>query len=156
VVSTPGLIVAGHGALVGGAAHADAAYFGVKLIRLQNLLKSTSHQPASQTPQETKAPPAKKQQVLKEVNGRKYLRDFKTKNTKEWSAYYKSERQARNVSRQKLGKNPIEVEPNKWRSADGKWQYRAKPGDVKENHIHLEELNPETGEVIQNLHLRWR
>lgn len=42
VVSTPGLIVAGHGALVGGAAHADAAYFGVKLIRLSNILKATS------------------------------------------------------------------------------------------------------------------
>ena len=28
---------------------------------------------------------------------------------------------------------------------DGKWQYRAKPGDVADNHIHLEELNPKTG-----------
>ena len=59
------------------------------------------------------------------------------------------------VNATKLGPNPVEVEPNKWRSADGKWQYRAKPGDVNDNHIHLEELNPNTGEVIQNLHLRW-
>jgi hypothetical protein len=40
-------------------------------------------------------------------------------------------------------------------SKNGKWQYRAKPGDVMDNYIHLEELNPKTGEVIQNLHLRW-
>lgn len=49
----------------------------------------------------------------------------------------------------------MEVEPNKWRSQDGKWQYRAKPGDIGESHVHLEELDPATGEVIQNLHLRW-
>jgi hypothetical protein len=29
------------------------------------------------------------------------------------------------------------------------------PMDVSQNHVHLEQLNPETGEVIQNLHLRW-
>jgi len=40
-------------------------------------------------------------------------------------------------------------------SRDGKWQYRAKPGDVSDNHVHLEQLNPQTGEVIQNLHIRW-
>src|SRR5437588_578841 len=55
----------------------------------------------------------------------------------------------------KLGSEAVEVEPGKWRSKDGKWQYRAKPGDVGENHIHLEELNPKTGEVLQNVHLRW-
>jgi hypothetical protein len=48
----------------------------------------------------------------------------------------------------------VEVEPGKWRSADGKWQYRAKPGDVGDNHIHLEELNQD-GSVKQNVHLRW-
>jgi RHS repeat-associated protein len=86
---------------------------------------------------------------------KKYVRDFPTKATKNWSATFKSEGEARNLVRHKLGKNPVEVEPGKWRSADGKWQYRAKPGDLADKHIHLEELNPETGEVIQNLHLRW-
>ena len=85
-----------------------------------------------------------------------FVKDYATKNTKNYSAFYKTEREARNLARQKLGKNPIQVEPNKWRSVDGKWQYRAKPGDLKENHIHLEELNPKTGEVLQNLHLRWK
>ena len=66
-----------------------------------------------------------------------------------------SEGEARNLVRQKLGKNPVQIEPGKWRSADGRWQYRAKPGDVAERHVHLEQLNPETGEVLQNLHLRW-
>jgi uncharacterized protein (DUF952 family) len=53
-----------------------------------------------------------------------------------------------------LGKNPIKV-GNKWRSADGVWQYRAKPGDVMDGHIHLERLDPSTGEVIENWHFRW-
>ena len=85
-----------------------------------------------------------------------YPKDFATKNTKNWSAQFNSERDARALAREKLGKDPLEVEPNKWRSQDGKWQYRAKPGDLEENHIHLEELNPNTGEVLQNLHLRWK
>ena len=51
------------------------------------------------------------------------------------------------IARTKLGSDPVEV-------ATGKWQYRAKPGDVADRHNPLEELNPQTGEVIQNLHLR--
>ena len=81
--------------------------------------------------------------------------DFPTKGTVNWSASFESEGEARSFARTKLGSDAVEVEPGKWRSADGKWQYRAKPGDVSENHIHLEQLNPQTGEVIQNLHLRW-
>jgi hypothetical protein len=84
-----------------------------------------------------------------------FLRDYATKSTKNWSAKFKGEREARNLARQKLGSKPTEIEPGKWRSADGKWQYRAKPEDLLDNHIHLEELNPKTGEVLQNLHLRW-
>ena len=84
-----------------------------------------------------------------------YVKDFATKETKNWSAMFKSEGEARALAREKLGANPVEVEANKWRSADGRWQYRAKPGDVVDNHIHLEQLNPQTGEVLQNLHLRW-
>ena len=50
------------------------------------------------------------------------------------------------------------------RSKNGKWQYRAKEGDLKGHpnhkkpskpHVHLEELNPKTGEVIRNYHLYW-
>jgi hypothetical protein len=52
-------------------------------------------------------------------------------------------------------KEAVEVEPGKWWSVDGKWQHRVKDGDVTKNHIHLEELNPKTGQVLQNLHLRW-
>lgn len=85
----------------------------------------------------------------------KYVEDFATKATKNWSAMFKSEGEARALARTKLGSNPVEVAPGKWRSADGNWQYRAKPGDVADNHIHLEKLNPQTGEVIQNVHLRW-
>jgi hypothetical protein len=53
------------------------------------------------------------------------------------------------------GTDPVEVEPYKWRSQNGKWQYRAKPDDVAQGHIHLEEIDPSTGEVKQNVHLRW-
>ena len=84
-----------------------------------------------------------------------FPKDFSTKNTKNWSGAFKYEGEARALARTKLGKNPVEIEPGKWRSADGKWQYRGKPGDLAENHIHLEELDQVTGEVLQNLHLRW-
>ena len=82
-------------------------------------------------------------------------KDFATKQTKNWSGAFKSESEARQLARTKIGRDPIEVEPGKWRSQDGKWQYRAKPGDLADRHIHLEELDPATGEVLQNLHLRW-
>jgi RHS repeat-associated protein len=82
------------------------------------------------------------------------LVDFPTKHTVNWSAEFASEGEARAFARAKLGSNPIEVEAWKWRSANGKWQYRAKPGDLMDNHIHLEELL-ENGEIKQNLHLRW-
>ena len=85
----------------------------------------------------------------------KYLDDFATKNTVNYSGMYKSEGEARAIARTKLGSDPVEVSPGKWRSQDGRWQYRAKPGDVLDNHVHLEQLNPVTGEVIRNLHLRW-
>ncbi|VAW62671.1 Rhs-family protein [hydrothermal vent metagenome] len=90
-----------------------------------------------------------------------YPKDYSTASTVNRSAKYNSERDARNLARKKLGKNPVQVEENKWRSADGKWQYRAKPGDLKGHgpndtpHIHLEKLNPKTGEVLENWHLRW-
>jgi hypothetical protein len=82
-------------------------------------------------------------------------KDFPTKNTKNWSAQFSSEGEARAFARRVLGKDPIEFEPNKLRSQSGKWQYRARPGDVADLHVHLEELDIETGEVLQNLHLRW-
>lgn len=87
---------------------------------------------------------------------RTFVKDWAPlRNPNNWSAWMNSEGQARALARQKLGPKPVQVELNKWRSADGKWQYRAKPGDVSDNHVHLEELNPTTGEVLQNLHLRW-
>ena len=36
---------------------------------------------------------------------------------------YNSEGHARQLAREKLGKNPVNVGDNKWRSADGRWQY---------------------------------
>ena len=87
--------------------------------------------------------------------------DFASKNTRNYSAKYQSEREARNLARTKLGKNPVQVGPNKLRSQDGKWQYRGKPEDLAGHgpndspHIHLERLNPKTGEVLDNWHLRW-
>lgn len=84
-----------------------------------------------------------------------YPVDFATGDTVNSSAMFSSEGEARAFARTKLGSDIVEVEPGKWRSADGRWQFRAKPGDVGDNHVHLELLNPQTGEVIQNLHLRW-
>lgn len=47
-----------------------------------------------------------------------------------------------------------------WRSRDGKYQYRAKPGDIQGHngnpgHVHVEKLNPKTGEALENWHLQW-
>lgn len=84
-----------------------------------------------------------------------YPKDFATPKTNNWSAEFRSEAEARTLAREKIGKNPVEIGRNKWRSVDGKWQYRAKPCDVDNGHVHLEELDPSTGEVLQNAHLRW-
>ncbi len=85
-----------------------------------------------------------------------YPQDYSTPRTKNWSSWANSERDARALARDKMGHAPVEISPGKFRSLNGKWQYRAKPGDVADKHIHLEELDPITGEVLQNLHIRWK
>lgn len=59
------------------------------------------------------------------------------------------------MARTKIGKKPLKVESGKMRSSDGRWQYRSKECDVNQNHIHLEKMNPLTGEVLENWHLKW-
>jgi hypothetical protein len=87
--------------------------------------------------------------------------DYASKNTRNLSAVYKSEGEARALARTKIGSDPVEVGPGKLRSQDGRWQYRARPTDLTGHgpmdspHIHLEHLNPKTGEVLENWHLRW-
>lgn len=93
--------------------------------------------------------------LVHNANCRIPVQDVATKATNNHSGMYKSEGEARAIARTKLGPDPVEISLGKWRSQDGRWQYRAKPGDVGDNHVHLEQLNPKTGEVIQNLHLRW-
>ena len=91
-----------------------------------------------------------------------YPEDYSTNNTENKSATYNTEREARNLAREKIGKDPVEISPGKMRSKDGRWQYRAKPNDLEGHgledtpHIHLEKLNPKTGEVLENWHLRWK
>lgn len=82
-------------------------------------------------------------------------RDFPSEATVNRSALFGSEREARALAREKVGHNPIEVAPHKLRTQDGAWQYRAKPGDADKGHVHLERLNPKTGEVLENWHLNW-
>ena len=65
------------------------------------------------------------------VRGRPvYLPDFSTENTVSSSSFYASERHARSVARDMLGRDPVQVAPGKLRSLDGKWQYRGKPQDL--------------------------
>ncbi len=85
----------------------------------------------------------------------KCKKDFQTKNTTQKSAQFGSEREARNLARTKVGHNPVNIGDGKFRSSDGIWQYRAKPNDIAQRHIHLERLNPRIGEVLVNWHLRW-
>jgi hypothetical protein len=70
-------------------------------------------------------------------------------------AHFRSEGEARFEAMRKIGNNPVEIEQGKWRSFDGRWQYRANPIDLGSNHVHLERLNPATGQVLQNWHFRF-
>jgi len=104
-----------------------------------------------QTPEvDTQAPTASDT-----VNNTDFPRDFQTKETKQQSADFSSEGEARQLAREKVGKDPVDIGDNKLRSQDGRWQYRAKAVDTADNHVHLERINPETGEVIENWHLRY-
>ncbi|MEL6271008.1 MAG: polymorphic toxin-type HINT domain-containing protein [Chloroflexota bacterium] len=50
----------------------------------------------------------------------------------------------------------VQVADGKWRSIDGRYQIRAVQADIGSNvarpHVHLEILNPETGQIISNGH----
>ncbi len=95
-------------------------------------------------------------------NSRRCLKtDHVTGSTVNSSQYFRSEGEARHFAMRMLGKNPIRLPDNKIRSQNGKWQYRAKPSDVNGlhgngSHVHLEELNPKTNEVIRNIHLYFK
>lgn len=90
-----------------------------------------------------------------------YPNDRATSSTRNYSAHYGSEREARSMARTQLGRDPVQLGPGKLRSRDGRWQYRAKADDLRGHgpgdtpHVHLERLNPITGEVLENWHLRW-
>jgi hypothetical protein len=75
------------------------------------------------------------------------------------SQNFLSEGDARAHARKHIRKDPLQLDENKYRSRDGRWQYRARPGDVAGDargpHVHLEHIDPETGEVLRNVHLRW-
>ena len=117
---------------------------------------------AAKTPepeQPSSSKPAKTEKPVQTENG--YVKDYSTDNTVNRSAKYASERDARNFARTQLGRDPVQVASGKLRSQDGRWQYRGKPEDLKGHgpsdsaHVHLERLNPKTGEVLENWHLRW-
>lgn len=90
------------------------------------------------------------------AGGERFVRDYATARTRNWYYQFSSEGEARQLARERLGREPREVEPGKWRSRDSKWRYRAKPNDVSQGHVHLEELDPATGQVLQNYHLGWQ
>jgi Flp pilus assembly pilin Flp len=125
--------------------------------------KSPKEEPtAAKTPeseQPSSSKPAKTEKPVQTENG--YVKDYSTDNTVNRSAKYASERDARSFARTQLGRDPVQVAPGKLRSQDGRWQYRGKPEDLNGHgpkdspHVHLERLNPKTGEVLENWHLRW-
>lgn len=103
-----------------------------------------------------------RESVEKGSDTKKYPPDYSVKGkTKNYSSTYNSERDARAHARTQLGKDPVYVGDNKYRSQDGKWQYRSKAEDLSGHdagdtpHVHLEKLDPATGEVLENHHLRW-
>lgn len=94
-------------------------------------------------------------------DGKKYPKDVPGANVENHFPTYNSERDARAHARTQIGKDPVYVGDHKYRSRDGKWQYRAKPNDLEGHgpnprpHVHLERLDPKTGEVLENHHLQW-
>jgi hypothetical protein len=82
-----------------------------------------------------------------------YLRDVPTKNMINNGYQYNSRGHAFDTGFKALGRNPVQIGPGKWRSQDGRLQLRAKPGDLEDNHIHLEKIDPASGKVIENNHL---
>lgn len=88
----------------------------------------------------------------------RFPRDYQDSRTVQREAMFRNEGEARTQAFRVMfhnGMNPVEVAPGKWRSANGRWQYRAKPVDYNQNHVHLERLDPATGHVKENWHLRW-
>jgi hypothetical protein len=91
----------------------------------------------------------------------KYKEDFKGKNEiSRHGAIFSTEMEARAYVWQYLGKKPVKLPDSKYRSRDGVWQFRAKLEDVlgehgksPYTHIHLEKLDPKTGEVLINNHI---
>jgi hypothetical protein len=55
------------------------------------------------------------------------------------------------VAGQVIETTPEHPSYNKMRSRNGVWQYRAEPVDTRLNHVHLERLDPSTGEVLEKL-----
>jgi hypothetical protein len=92
--------------------------------------------------------------------GGKYPKDFQSNKTAQKGAKFNSQGEARSIARTKVGRDPVNIGDNKLRSQNGKWQYRSEPGELSghgkgQPHIHLEKLDPITGEIIENWHLYW-
>jgi Flp pilus assembly pilin Flp len=158
--------MAGSGALASAGVAAAAGHGTNFMEGIDNVLHgenqgsgSTSEKPPTNEKPQAKEKPQAEQKPAKTESG--YPRDFSSENTVNRSATYASERDARNTARTKLGRNPVQVEPGKLRSQDGRWQYRGKPADLEGHgpadspHVHLERLDPVTGEVLENWHFRW-
>ncbi|MDR1480155.1 MAG: HINT domain-containing protein, partial [Planctomycetaceae bacterium] len=71
------------------------------------------------------------------------------------STQFNTEGEARNFAMQRLGKKPVKLPDNKFRSRDNVWQFRAKPDDITQKHVHLEKLDQD-GNVLTNLHLYFK
>lgn len=83
----------------------------------------------------------------------RYPRDYPTRDTVNLSASFRSKSEAIAEAMKKLGLY-VKIDNGKWRSMNGKWQFRAKPGDIAGRHVHLERLDS-SGRVLTNWHYTW-
>jgi hypothetical protein len=87
-------------------------------------------------------------------------RDYRiTKITDDTSTYFRSRDEAHAFAWSQLrkasnGREPVQIEPNKWRSRDGRWQYRTSHAD-EDKHFNLDRIDPDSGFVIRDNHLRF-
>jgi uncharacterized protein RhaS with RHS repeats len=84
--------------------------------------------------------------------------DFSNASTINSSLKFNNMQEAGDYAMKHIGGDPVQVSTGKVRSSDGRWQFRGKPNDISGahgggSHMHLEELNPVTGQVINNQHL---
>ena len=132
---------------------------GVGVRRGRSILEGKPKGPPQETPPRAlNSRAAQDAKLMGTIRG--LPRDYQVPGiTRQSSMHFKSPSAAwqfghKQVFKASNGQPPVQIAPNKWRSKDGKWQMRLDQGR-KRNHFNLERIDPVSGFVIRNIHLRF-